>query len=94
MRRKTKRGMANDLLITGDDAPGCVHGGVIEARHNVAHGGNALLERIEDLLQACGLGKLEVWRRDLILLSAANNSSGHEGKVICQLPGKWTWRRP
>jgi hypothetical protein len=29
---------------------------------------------------------LEVWRRDLVLLSAADDSSGHEGEVVCQLP--------
>ena len=31
-----------DLLIASDDAPGCVHGSVIEARQDIAHGGDAI----------------------------------------------------
>src|SRR5207237_5051335 len=75
-----------DLLIAGDDAPGCVHGGVIEAGQNLAHCGDALVKGVEDLLHGCGLGEFEVWRRDLVLLSAADDSSGHKGEGVCELP--------
>jgi hypothetical protein len=75
-----------DLLIAGDDAPGCVHGGVIEARQDLAHGGYTLVEGTEDFLHGCGLVELEVWRRDLVLLSAADDSCWNEGEVVCQLP--------
>ena len=71
-----------DLLIAGDDAPGCVHGGIIDARQDLAHGGDTLVERVEDVLLGCGLGELKIWRRDLVLLTGANDSSGHEGKVV------------
>src|SRR5437016_11715998 len=62
-----------------------VHGGVIEARQDLAYGGDALVKGVEDLLRGCGLGELEVWWRDLVLLSAADDSSGHEGEVVCEL---------
>ena len=79
--------LGQDFFSAGDQAPGFVHGLVVECGQDRANGSNALVECLEHFLAGGRFGEIEIGSLGRIVLRKLNDASGNQGEVEGELAG-------
>jgi hypothetical protein len=80
--------LGQDFLSIDNQTPCLAHCGVVEGWQHTSHCRNALFEGIQYFLAAGRLWKAKTRTLRWIALHKADNSAGHEGEMIRELPGR------